>query len=314
MQSGAASGERSASLTAKSRTGTQPKAATKAQFRRLRYSFQGSVKSPMYLYSNSQVSSRAVTRAPGLSYHHLGAKVNTRKKIIRRPKHGGNPTWSYSGPCGPAHWGELDDAFAPCSHGRRQSPIDIRRARRADLPPIRFGYKPFSLRIINNGRSIQINAKPGGSISVGRKRYRLVQFHFHKPSEEKIRGRRFAMVVHLVHRDAKGNLAVVAVLLKKGKPSKFIQLLWDHLPPGEGTEYVHKNVKTNAAGILPRRRSYYTYGGSLTTPPCTEGVTWYILKSPVEISAAQIAAFGQFYPHNARPIQPGNGREILESR
>jgi carbonic anhydrase len=252
---------------------------------------------------------------PGWAYHHLMAKVNVGKKIVRRPKRAGIlPRWSYSGPCGPAHWGELADGFAPCKDGRRQSPIDIRRTRLADLPPIRFRYQPFALRIINTGRSVQINAGSGGSISVGKKRYRLLQFHFHKPSEEKIRGKRLDMVIHLVHQDAKGNLAVVAVLLKKGKPNTFIQALWDHLPPAERVEHAPANVKTDAAGILPRRRSYYTYGGSLTTPPCTEGVTWYILKSPVEISAAQIAVFGKFYPNNARPTQPVNGREILESK
>ncbi|MGH9453464.1 MAG: carbonic anhydrase [Terriglobia bacterium] len=227
---------------------------------------------------------------------------------------GAHPHWSYTGQGGPAHWGGLEPGFALCKDGKRQSPIDIRGARQADLRPIRFEYQPTPLRIIDNGHSIQINIKSGGGITMGGKQYSLVQFHFHKPSEEEIGGKQFAMVAHLVHQEATGNLAVVAILFKSGQENPFIQVLWNHLPPAKGKEYAPAHVTVNVADLLPGNQSYYTFAGSLTTPPCTEGVTWYVLKSPVEISAAQIAVFGKLYPNNARPIQPANGREILESR
>lgn len=221
--------------------------------------------------------------------------------------------WSYAGPGGPSHWGDLEPGFALCKEGQRQSPIDIRSARREILPPIHFDYKPMPLKIINNGHSIQINAEGGGGMWIGGKRYALLQFHFHRPSEEEVGGKRFDMAAHLVHRDAAGHLAVVAILFEAGKDNPFIQALWNHLPPDQGKECAPRNVTVNAAGLLPANQNYYTFAGSLTTPPCTEGVTWYVLRSPVEISAAQIAVFSRLYPDNARPIQPGNGRVILES-
>ncbi|HUL15165.1 MAG TPA: carbonic anhydrase family protein [Terriglobales bacterium] len=224
-----------------------------------------------------------------------------------------HPHWSYAGPGGPADWGDLEPGFALCKQGNRQSPIDIRQTRRADLQRIRFEYKPVPLRIINNGHSIQINVQSGGGITVGAEKYSLVQFHFHNPSEEMIDGRRFDFVAHLVHQDAAGHLAVVAVLMKTGGENPFIQTLWNNLPPHNGTEYAPEGVTVDPAALLPNDQNYYTFTGSLTTPPCTEGVTWYVLKSPVEISGPQIAMFARFYPDNARPVQPANGREILES-
>jgi carbonic anhydrase len=224
-----------------------------------------------------------------------------------------HPHWSYTGQGAPAHWGDLDPGFELCEGGKRQSPIDIHGARTADLQPIQFDYMPLPLKIINNGHSIQVNVQSGGGIKIGGTQYSLVQFHFHKPSEEEVGGKQFDMVAHLVHRDVAGNLAVVAVLFKSGKENPSIQTLWNNLPPDEGKEYAPRNVKENVSDLLPADQNYYTFAGSLTTPPCTEGVTWYVLRSPVEISPAQIAAFGKFYPNNARPLQPTNGREILAS-
>ncbi|MGA2608537.1 MAG: carbonic anhydrase family protein [Terriglobia bacterium] len=221
--------------------------------------------------------------------------------------------WSYSGPGSPAHWGDLDPDFALCKDGKRQSPINIKKARKADLPPIQFDYKPTPLRIVNNGHSIQINYGPGSTIMIGGKQYMLVQFHFHRPSEEEIGGKHFEMVVHMVHKDDAGNAAVVAVLLKSGNESPFIQKLWDNLPKEADKEMVVTNVTVNIAELLPANQNYYSFAGSLTTPPCSEGVSWYVLKTPVEVSARQVAAFAKFYPDNARPIQPTNGREIWES-
>jgi carbonic anhydrase len=184
----------------------------------------------------------------------------------------------------------------------------------ANLSALSFDYRITPLRIIDNGHSIQVNVGPGSSLTVGGKRYELVQFHFHKPSEEMINGKRFAMVAHLVHRDATGHLAVVAIPLRSGTPNSLIAKLWRNLPKRQGHEVVAKGISINAAQLLPASRGYYTFQGSLTTPPCAEGVRWFVLKTPVNISTGEVTAFGKLYPSNARPVQPLNGREILSTR
>jgi len=233
----------------------------------------------------------------------------------RADEHAGHgaPHWEYSGPEGPDHWGDLDPSFAACKNGKSQSPINIDGAKKAALQPIQFDYKPSPLKIINNGHTIQINYDPGSSITVGGKQYSLIQFHFHRPSEEMIHGRQFDMVIHLVHQDSAGNPAVVGILVKSGKENATIQKLWGNLPEKAGKERDAPNVTVDAAQLLPADRNYYSFAGSLTTPPCTEGVSWYLFSSPVEFSAGQIATFAKIYPMNARPTQPANGREILES-
>jgi carbonic anhydrase len=222
--------------------------------------------------------------------------------------------WSYEGDHGPAHWGEVKSDYTMCKTGKNQSPIDITSAAKADLPPIQFAYQTAQLRIINNGHSIQVNYPEGSFITVGGKTFQLVQFHFHHPSEEKIKGKNFDMVAHLVHKNAEGNLAVVAVLIKKGHANAFIETLWAHLPKEEETEEVPANVSIDASGLLPAQHGYYTYTGSLTTPPCSEGVTWLVLKAPIEISSDQINRFAHYYKNNARPVQPLDGRVVSESR
>jgi carbonic anhydrase len=221
--------------------------------------------------------------------------------------------WGYSGPGGPDHWGDLDPSYTACKTGMRQSPINIEGAKRSDLPAIQFDYKPTPLKIIDNGHTIQINYDPGSSITVGGKQYALVQFHFHKPSEEKIHGRQFDMVIHLVHKDSAGNLAVIGLLVKSGKENPTIKSLWNNLPKEVGKEAAVAGATVNAADLLPAAHNYYSFAGSLTTPPCSEGVAWMVFATPVEFSAAQIAEFGQIYSMNARPTQPINGREIVES-
>jgi carbonic anhydrase len=229
------------------------------------------------------------------------------------PDEGHAAHWSYSGPEGPDHWGDLDPTFALCKNGKEQSPIDIHEMHNSNLQPIHFDYLPVPLKIINNGHTIQISVKSGGGITIGSAKYQLVQFHFHKPSEEVINGKHFDMVVHLVHQDVGGKLAVVAVLLESGKENPVLQSLWNNLPADKGKEQAPGNVTVNVASMLPVNQNYYMFAGSLTTPPCSEGVTWYVLQSPVQVSAAQVAAFGKFFPMNARPIQPTNSRQILES-
>ena len=159
-----------------------------------------------------------------------------------------------------------------------------------------------------------VNYEPGSFLTVGDHRYQLTQFHFHHPSEEHINGKGFDMVVHMVHSDASGNLAVVAVLLKAGKVNPALQAVWDHLPKEKDKVAAVEGVLVNAADLLPVDHGYYTFIGSLTTPPCTEGVTWFVLKTPEEISSGEVGVFAKLYPHDARPTQKVEGRVIRESK
>jgi len=218
--------------------------------------------------------------------------------------------WDYGAAHGPGHWGKLKPEYATCATGKTQSPIDIRGAVRSDLPAIQFDYHPVPLRIVDNGHTIQVNYAPGSGITVDDKRYELVQFHFHKPSEEAIDGKRRDMVVHLVHKDDAGKLAVVAVLLKAGETNPVIAALWNNLPAHKEGEVELKGVQIDPADLLPKDRGYYTFDGSLTTPPCSEGVSWYVLKNPSQVSSGEIARFAKAYPMNARPLQPLNGRVV----
>jgi len=221
--------------------------------------------------------------------------------------------WTYEGENGPDNWGKLKPDYAACSGGRRQSPIDIRDGFRVDLEPITFTYRPSQFRVVDNGHTIQVVVS-GSSISLLGRSYELAQFHFHRPSEERIGGKASEMVAHLVHKAEDGKLAVLAVLLEKGAENPVIQTIWNNLPL-EKNEYVTPpGLTIDVAGILPGDRSYYTYMGSLTTPPCTEGVLWLVLKQPQQISPEQLAIFSRLYRNNARPVQPSFGRMIKESR
>lgn len=225
--------------------------------------------------------------------------------------------WDYDGARGAGHWGDLDPAYAVCETGREQSPIDIRNTKKADLPALRFEDQSGPLKyLINNGHTIRVNyhAPPNRDfLIVGDKRYQLTQFHFHRPSEEFIQGKPYDMVLHLMYEANDGKVAGVAVLLKSGSANATIQQIWDHMPMTEGKEEEIPGVAINPAGLLPNDTSYYTYMGSLTAPPCTEDVVWFVLKTPVDISAKQIDAFARLYPHDVRPIQPSNGRVVKES-
>jgi len=222
--------------------------------------------------------------------------------------------WAYTGHSGPAEWGALSPEFATCKLGKHQSPIDIRAAKAADLPAITFHYQPAPLAVIDNGHTIQVNYAPGSWIDVGGARYDLVQFHFHKPSEEKVDGKSHAMVAHLVHKSADGKLAVVAVLLDGGGANATIDTIWKNLPKEKEKQVEVPNTTVDASGLLPKDHGYYTFEGSLTTPPCSEDVRWLVLKAPLRIADAEIADFGKIYPMNARPTQPTNGRSIEETR
>lgn len=233
--------------------------------------------------------------------------------VPQPPLHHPYAHWSYEGDTGPANWGKLRTEYSQCASGTRQSPIDIRDGIKVEQEAIVFDYKPSYFRILDNGHSIQVNYGPGSQLGVMGRNFELVQFHFHRPSEERIDGRSFDMVIHLVHKDLDGRLAVLAVMLKRGEASPFIQTLWNNLPLEKNEDYLAR-VPINAIDVIPSKRDYYSYMGSLTTPPCTEGVLWLVMKQPVTLSEEQIAVFSRFYRNNVRPIQPTNGRVIKESR
>ena len=226
--------------------------------------------------------------------------------------HGSEAHWDYTGPAGPQTWGGLKPEFSLCSVGQRQSPIDIRGGLSVDLEPVRFDYQSSRFSVIDNGHTVQANLAPGNAIEIGGNRFELQQFHFHRPSEERIDGRQFEMSVHLVHKDTMGKLAVVTLLLDKGPPQPAVQKVWNNLPL-EKNQDVPARVALDLNELLPADQRYYTYMGSLTTPPCTEGVQWVVMRQPVTVAPEQIELFARIYPMNARPVQQAAGRRIMQS-
>lgn len=222
--------------------------------------------------------------------------------------------WGYAGLGAPENWDKLGPANAACGKGKRQSPIDIRSGIKVDLEPIRFDYRLSQIRVVDNGHTIQVEVSEGSTITVTGRTYPLVQFHFHRPAEERINGRPFDMVVHLVHKDFDNNLAVVAVLMERGSEHPIIQTVWNYIPLEVGMDSQPPNVVVDLSRLLPTNREYYTYMGSLTTPPCSENVLWMVMKQPIQVSQQQIATFARLYPHNARPIQSTHDRLVKESR
>ena len=213
--------------------------------------------------------------------------------------------WGYEGPMGPDRWG---DEYPTCAKGKSQSPLNITGPFEKAPFGVAPDYKPGQLKIINNGHTIQVNVPPGSKLRIDSKPFELVQFHFHRPSENLINGKAASMVVHFVHKNEAGRLAVLAVMLKEGNENPGINKLWTYAPESEGPEVVPDGVMFNPANLLPREYEFYSYEGSLTTPPCTEGVRFFILKSQVNIARDQIDRFP--FKMNARPVQAQNGRAI----
>ena len=218
--------------------------------------------------------------------------------------------WSYAGDTGPERWGELSPDYATCSQGKQQSPVDISHAERAKLPIIEFNYKPSALDVINNGHTVESDYEPGSSITLDGKTYNLVQFHFHHLSENTLNGKHSPLEGHLVHKSADGKIAVVAVFFEAGRANPAIETVWAHMPKTAINENKPKGMKVDASQLLPDSREYYTFPGSLTTPPCAEGVTWLVMSHKMTASKQQIDAFAILDPNDARPVQRLNGRTI----
>ncbi|MCB1882510.1 MAG: carbonic anhydrase family protein [Geminicoccaceae bacterium] len=223
------------------------------------------------------------------------------------------PHWAYAGRGGPEEWGGLDPAFGACAAGRKQSPIDLTRAETTDLlPAIAFYYQPVPLKLRNNGHTIQADVPAGNWIEIAGTRYELRQFHLHAPSEHLIDGRAAPMEVHLVHENAHGQLAVVGVMVENGAAADdTLDLVLRHAPRAEGVRTVAE-VTIDPRRLLPADRDDYRYVGSLTTPPCSEGVAWHVMKSPIKAATNTLAGLAAIMPnHNARPVQPLNGRALV---
>lgn len=220
--------------------------------------------------------------------------------------------WSYDGPGAPEAWGRLRPEYAKCGSGTRQSPIDIRDGLQVKLDPVQFDYRASRFGVVDNGHTVQVNLAPGNVIEVMGRRFELQQFHFHRPSEVRIEGRQFEMDLHLVHKDAAGRLAVVAIPLERGAAQPAVQSVWNNLPLEKGEEQAAQGT-LDPLQLLPADRGYYTYMGSMTTPPCSEGVLWMVMKTPLPVSEQQIGIFARLYPMNSRPVQSASGRMIKES-
>lgn len=222
--------------------------------------------------------------------------------------------WSYEGKSGPKQWGKLDPDYALCASGERQSPIDIRSPIRGDLPALKISYKVVPLNLIDDGHGISVNAPEGGSILIDGEEFELQAFRFHRPGEPMINGKRAAMDVQFEHKAKSGRIAMLSVPIQEGKEHRLVRLLWSALPLEPGKAVMPAGVKVDPGQLLPAKREYITYSGSLTTPPCSEGVLWVVMKQAIPLSKEQIADFGKIYKNNVRPVQPANGRVIKESR
>ncbi len=219
--------------------------------------------------------------------------------------------WTYEGEEGPEHWGELQPEFKSCQIGLEQTPLDLNGGIKATIgTPVKVDFKKIPLAIVNNGHTIQVNAAPGSSTTIEGVKYELLQFHFHHPSEHLLSGKPFEMEVHFVHKSAAGGLAVLGVFVKLGKANPAIEQVFAAMPATTGEATGKDPVDPSA--MLPKGRGYFRYFGSLTTPPCSEGLVWTVYKEPITASREQIEKFAKLFEHNARPVQKQNHRYLLD--
>ena len=246
----------------------------------------------------------------------LAARTAAKAGKTKADAHAQEVHWDYEGENGPQAWAKLKPDFNVCAIGKRQSPIPIEDNTTLAGPaePIEFNYTPSNATVVNNGHTIQVDVQGDNSILVRGSTYRLAQFHFHTPSEEQVNGKRFAMVAHLVHKNDAGQLAVVAVLMDLGELNPLIDKVWTYMPLDKGDKVNMPRDMLDLNQLLPGDQRYFQFMGSLTTPPCTEGVLWMVMKEPVKISKSQHRLFSQLYPNNARPLQAVNGRPVRDAQ
>lgn len=219
--------------------------------------------------------------------------------------------WTYEGEEGPTHWGELDPTYEVCGKGKSQSPINIFASNEQDIVNTAFHYQPSEVNILNNGHTAQVNYDAGSFIVLDGVRYDVAQFHYHAPSEHKVNGKSFAAELHIVHKSADSGLAVVGLLLQEGAENKAFDPFINNLP-AEKSDVKDTGVKINAADLLPSVQTTFRYSGSLTTPPCSEGVNWLVMTTPVELSSDQLSKLESLFEGNNRPVQPLNDRPLVE--
>lgn len=221
----------------------------------------------------------------------------------------GKAHWSYIGMESAEHWGDLSEQYHACKAGMKQSPVNIDTYEGTELPALEFSYEATPLQVVNNGHTVQVNYAPGSQMTVDGKVYQLLQVHFHTPSEHYVDGMPYPMEAHFVHKAADGSLGVVGVMMKIGEANEEIAKIWANVPAAGHTANI-ETAHFDGTGLLPANHAYYSYSGSLTTPPCSEGVAWHVLKHSITISREQLTAFQNLYPVNARPVQPLHGRVV----
>lgn len=256
------------------------------------------------------------TSAPKKMSVHKRAMAKPAKKVAMAPhtsKKSHAAHWGYRGAGGPDHWGDLKPTFKACSAGRHQSPINLEATEPAHVAPLAMHYKVSLIDLVNNGHTVQANYGKGSYITLGNERYDLLQFHFHTPSEHRVAGRSFPMEIHFVHRNKRGQLAVVGVLVATGDYNLAAREIWDRLPAHAHTKSANTRALINARDLLPGDTKHFRYSGSLTTPPCSENVKWLVLQTPVRFSEGQIAKLHRIIGMNARPAQARNSRYLLQS-
>lgn len=226
--------------------------------------------------------------------------------------HAGGGHWSYEGETGPEHWGELSPQYEACGLGHAQSPIDIKPTRVSHLPDLELHYPPKMGEVVNNGHTIQFNAPAGNIAKIGGKLYGLAQFHLHTPSENQFHGISYPLEIHFVHKSVDGKLAVIGVMVAEGDANAELEKIITHAPTEAGEKIALADTAINFRELLPLDHRYYQFAGSLTTPPCSEGVSWQVMVTPISASPGQIEAFrALMHEHNARPVQPVYDRVVL---
>lgn len=220
--------------------------------------------------------------------------------------------WSYEGKSAPDHWGDLGDEFKTCNNGKFQSPIDIHDVIDGKLPPLDMIFHTETESIVNNGHTIQVAVKDGDDFKLDKEKFTLMQFHFHAPSENQIAGKSYPLEAHFVHANENGELAVIAVMLEVGAENPALNALLAAVPEEQGKAAALTST-VDLSPLYPSQKQYYRFSGSLTTPPCTEGLRWLVMKQPVTLSEAQLKQFQYRLKHaNNRPLQPLHGRVIVE--
>lgn len=227
------------------------------------------------------------------------------------------PHWEYAdeGDAGENNWGNIDPAYASCKDGREQSPIDLVNKDGVDIADIELAEETISpLPMVNNGHTIQVNATSTGGMTIDGKTYKLAQFHFHAPSEHTFDGLYAPLEVHLVHKSDDGNLAVLGILIKEGEENAALAPVFANIPAEKTEEPIEVEGSLDVMALIPENRTTFRYNGSLTTPPCTEGVLWNVFVDTIEASREQIRAYTVVYNDTARQIQPLNERDYIEGK